>query len=785
MVLTTRRDLWLVGALVALATTWLACRAIARHRLGPPGFEVTIADAKGAVIGTRRAAVLFTPESFPGPPPGGSLVARGSFVARTAGVYTWKVGGSSRVDLRVDGKPVFSPRPGLVYDHPQALSRGVHAVEVSLTHADGNGAVVLAVRPPASDWGYQLVGPDEIVDAPPDVVARRFRERPLARIAPFHVATLATLLVVLAFVLGIGAEGRKWVRGALRAVLEESKLAPAILLAVLAIPMLRHFGDPGYYFCHEGESYTVRFVEYASAIRDGVPMGRWWPDPVLGRGYPFLCLYAPLLYILATPFLLLGVPPLATVKLISAALVLVGMVATYGIARRRASRPAALVAAALFTYAPYLQTDLWIRADIAESLGFACFPLALLALERALDAERKDAQGDIALLALTVAALGSCHNITAYFAVYFLTTWMIVRAALRTVGAEGFKRAFLGAALGLLMTVFYAIPAIQDAGRVWIDRVTTGYYHSLSNLVPIGKVLLAEPRWGMRTFLGLAGLLAVAAGAAAVIYGLRARARLGVAARQVRILALPALAVTLFALALATKPVGWFVIKYVPLAKYVQFPWRMFLFAACTAPLCAPMAVDAFFPSARGRWAVAAGVVVAVVAACAPQYGPSSPLVRIHVHAPPFLRSIETDYVTSMNEYLPKTVRRTVPRFGDVVHVIAGAARVVSESHRAGAYEAIVEADAPATLELNAHWFPGWRARVDGALHPIGPGHDGFDDGGLIRVRVPAGRHDVRIGFGRTPLRVVCDSISLAALFAALLLLGLGVRERLRAPPPT
>ena len=129
----------------------------------------------------------------------------------------------------------------------------------------------------------------------------------------------------------------------------------------------------------------MRLVEYAIAIRDGVPMGRWWPDPVFGRGYPFLCLYAPLLYLVATPFMLLGVSGLAIIKIVSALLVVAGIAGTYGVARRRASRPAALAAVVLFVYAPYLQTDLWIRADIAESLGFACFPLTLFALDVALD----------------------------------------------------------------------------------------------------------------------------------------------------------------------------------------------------------------------------------------------------------------------------------------------------------------------------------------------------------------------------------------------------------------
>ena len=42
-------------------------------------------------------------------------------------------------------------------------------------------------------------------------------------------------------------------------------------------------------------------------------------------------------------------------------------------------------------------------------------------------------------------------------------------SALGTVGKEGLRRAVLGGALGLLLTVFYAVPAIGDAKRVNVD----------------------------------------------------------------------------------------------------------------------------------------------------------------------------------------------------------------------------------------------------------------------------------------------------------------------------
>lgn len=768
-------------AVVAVVAVWLGVRALAWRVPGPAGFDVVVTDRAGHEVAHARAAELLTPEVAPTPPPGGTLTARATLLARSDGAYEWKLGGSSPVRLTVDGVMVHAPRIGRAYGKEQTLAAGLHTIEIVMWNADAAGAIAFGVRQPGQPWRAPLAGRGLVVADGRDAVAARLGKHPIALVRALDWApTVVTLALALVAVAAAGGARRRRAVEYVRALAADplaQKVGATLALALVIAPMIAPLAAPGFYACHEEESYIVRLIEYDWSIRGGVPMGRWWPDPVMGRGYPFLCLYAPLLYVAATPFLLLGVPSLTTVKLISAALVIVGAAATYHVARRRASRPASLLAAALFTYAPYLQTNLWVREDLAESLGFACFPAALLTLERALDADRKQPYADVAFLAIALWALGSCHNITAYFSVYFLVLWFVLRVSLRTTSREGIRRTVAGAALGFLLTVGYAVPAIGDAKRVWMERVMTGYYYALGNFVPWQKVLFTEPRWGMRTFVGVAGTIALVAGLAAVIArrprGDELRGKPGV-----RLLALCAGSGVILALALATKPLGRPVVRWVPLANYVQFPWRMFLFAGCLAPLCAPAAVDGFLRSTRARWIASLGCIAAIMIVLVPQYGPQGPLVRSRLDVQKFLRSLDIDYVTSMNEYLPKTVKRTVPRFGDVVHVVDGDARVVAESRAPGRYAATVEARGDATLEFNAHWFPGWRARVDGAAHPIGPGRDDFDDGGLIKVRVPSGRHEVTLVYGRTPLRLVCDLISLAALIVVLALLALVLRSR-------
>jgi hypothetical protein len=156
-----------------------------------------------------------------------------------------------------------------------------------------------------------------------------------------------------------------------------------------------------------------------------------------------------------------------------------------------------------------------------------------------------------------------------------------------------------------------------------------------------------------------------------------------------------------------------------------------------------------------------------------PRIGPVAPLVRERLLPIPYLRSLSLDGVTSMNEFLPRTVVREVPPFGDVVHVVDGQANVEDAAQSPGRYQTMVVATAPAVLEFNAHWFPGWRATVDGSPTAIGPsGAAPLDDGGLIRVPVSPGQHSVELRYGRTRLRLVCDLVSLTAAAVVLALLA-------------
>jgi len=95
----------------------------------------------------------------------------------------------------------------------------------------------------------------------------------------------------------------------------------------------------------------------------------------------------------------------------------------------------------------------------------------------------------------------------------------------------------------------------------------------------------------------------------------------------------------------------------------------------------------------------------------------------------------------------------------------------VTETGRGYLWVAYVfESESPFTARFNTLWFPGWQAYVDGAAVPGSPS----PPKGLIEVAIPAGRHDVKLAFGSTPVRDLANGLSLLtwALCAVLAVFG-------------
>jgi uncharacterized membrane protein YfhO len=80
----------------------------------------------------------------------------------------------------------------------------------------------------------------------------------------------------------------------------------------------------------------------------------------------------------------------------------------------------------------------------------------------------------------------------------------------------------------------------------------------------------------------------------------------------------------------------------------------------------------------------------------------------------------------------------------------------------------------------NTAYFPGWKVTIDGEKTSIQ--FQDMDHRGLMEFNVPSGKHNVRVEFKETLIRLLSDIVSVVSLVlvAAVLLLGNRLKKYIR-----
>jgi hypothetical protein len=540
--------------------------------------------------------------------------------------------------------------------------------------------------------------------------------------------------------------------------------------------------------------HLLRLTQLDHLLRHGVLYSRWAPDMALGYGFPFFNFYAPLAYYLAALVSALG-PGLNLGMRLTFALGILGSGwATYRLARDHFRGPAALAAAVAVMYAPYHGYDVYFRGNLAEALAWPFLALALWVIGRL---ARRGVRFWLPLTALAGAAVLLTHNV---FALIFLPLLGLYGAAEAWFGAkpapqrgQRLKRlaAVTGALLlALALSAFFWLPAMAEQRYVHIDRLLVPpvfvYWNNFISLrellalpLPVQPDLLnpSPPRG-----LGLAPVLLALPGLAGLWRWRGARRR------QVAFFGAATL-VYAFLMTGASEPV-W---SAIPLLQFVQFPWRLLGPAAICLAMLIAAGVDLLLDLEAGRlqrWGgLVSGVAIAALLLSSlfwfdPRYcgGLEAPQIADVVA---YEQATDTIGTTAKGEYLPRTVQLYPPqpapapgRFAAPT-LPAGVALLAASDEPLRA-TAILETEAPAQVTANVFAYPGWRVLVDGEPAPVTP----EAEYGRVTFPLPAGRHEVALRFGETPLRLAADLISGAAWLALVLLFYRFPPERARERPP-
>lgn len=142
------------------------------------------------------------------------------------------------------------------------------------------------------------------------------------------------------------------------------------------------FLQPGYHWGANDARHHVYFLfEYNRLVEDGIWWPRWSPDFTFGYGYPFFNIYGPLSHFLAELLIhFFNFSYTGAIEAIFCFSIVGSAITMYGFVQSWLGRKPALISALVYVYAPYHLLNLYVRANLAESMAFVWLPLVFWVL---------------------------------------------------------------------------------------------------------------------------------------------------------------------------------------------------------------------------------------------------------------------------------------------------------------------------------------------------------------------------------------------------------------------
>ncbi|MEA3337045.1 MAG: 6-pyruvoyl-tetrahydropterin synthase-related protein [Chloroflexota bacterium] len=583
-------------------------------------------------------------------------------------------------------------------------------------------------------------------------------------------------------------------RGIQRWLEDNATLAYGALLLLLLIPALLPLLGSGFFASDDGRFHVYRTAALADAWRHGIILPRLFPDFGFGYGQAVLNYYSPLSYFPGALLSLLGVSPVAAARLTIASSFVLAALAAFAYLRyllkagskRFGNWPArnaaaGVLAAVVYTYAPYHLADAYLRGALPELAAFIFPPLILWAYTAAF---LEDNPWPAMLWGtLAWAGLVLTHNLTALMMALVAGVHLLAMA-----GWSGRWRRLPGTALSLALaigiTAVYWLPVLVENSSVGLGLgASEGYRNHFLTVVDLLRPALAYFRGATDTLGRLYPLSWFAV--ALLVTGLGLLLLRAVQRRLPGIWPSTAFHVGLTAFAMFMTTGAALVIwnPLTPVLGHLQYPWR-FLLLEAVGLMGIAGALPALLPKVRPVIIVAIMAPIAILVSTAGlQLEPLS-MSAADVWFPDRMWREDADAgqvgATWTGEFLPVGVTEQRWALGRSLEggadgpALQPAPTIDLTELSYDSLTALVSTPGPMKLRLHQFYQPGWQASIGGKPVPLAA----TGELGLVTLDLPAGNHQVHVSYGGTPARKAGLVVTLLSVVAWAALVWWQARSR-------
>jgi hypothetical protein len=459
------------------------------------------------------------------------------------------------------------------------------------------------------------------------------------------------------------------------------------------------------------------------------------------------------------------------------------------------SQLAALIAALLYVFIPYRLVDMYVRAALAETMLMVWFPWVFLAFDRLLVRGMAPGwAGRLLIAALTLAALLLTHVMAILAFPPLLGIFLLFRLWMLRHSPRLTKRIALATTAGiaaLLLAAVFIVPLLAEGPLLNQETFVQDTYSYERHWVYWGQFF--SPFWGygysddpvgandgMGFQVGLLPWLLLISGG----YLLLRRGRESRFWRTMLLFLLITTLTVLFGMTPAAAPL-WAALS--PLS-IIQFPWRLLALSSFTISALGGFVLwrllrlsEETEEATGGALVMGLLIVFASLSYVRPQsLQPVEPwredgravfqFESEHPDMYGYTHQVEQTFASS-----PLTPQYEDPEFSteklERLAILRGDGEILSHYSRGHSFGGEVDLRTASTVQIRVYEHPGWQVRVDGqrGTHRVSSPY------GLIELDVPAGRHQIDVRMGSTPVRTASAAVSAITLFV---LVGLWAWKR-------
>lgn len=538
-----------------------------------------------------------------------------------------------------------------------------------------------------------------------------------------------------------------------------------LLIVVLsALPLISIFANPQLPHTSDGAMHAIRFASYYREIIEGQFPVRWTGQFHYGYGTALFNFVYPLPYLVAFPFIAIGISPVLTLKLSFALTYILAGVGMYLFASRffKDIRVAFFVTI-LYQFAPFRLVEMLVRGNLGALYAYAIIPFLFFSIIYFL---QKKTYLSWLFIVLTVSLITLSHTIMGFAFLAVSGIFVLVNTRKR----KEILITYFAFISGIAVSSFFIIPAILE------QKYTNGFlftkdlfYHHfpplkalfLPNFTNSESLRVAE----VAVQIGLFQVLALIIAPFLLFrkkYKLETKFMIGF------------LLIATFGTIVFMQPIAEPLWEKITFIRQFQYPWRFVGILTFTTALLGAYAIrDLSILKKKNIFiALCFLVISSTVYYWQPLQGFQSFDRAFYWEYP-----LTTNYFSEVNtiwmaaeptDYPPKRTE-----------VIGGDAKILASDRKSTTHTFQIVAMTPATVLDRTYFFPGWKVYVDGEDVPIQ-----FQDpayAGMITFQIPEGKHDVIVQFEQSKIQQAGNMISMGTLIV-LAAIGITLYRRQRKP---